>query len=288
MKKQKLHYIVVLSSICITLAFPVNAISKCKGNLGHLLGYDFYKKNEGNSHLPENSLIIFKQALVDDLHKDTCFEYYETDIQESLDHEIILLHDATKNKDLSRMIPFNEHNKKILNVVLDDFKNRGFKKKPKLKDIRIKHLKKNEIKWLVLKNERQQTNIDYQVPTLNQILSLAKKNNLNVKILIEIKKIQSASGKKRLLEIINEFKNNQSLNIDLIVRFEKRKELIFRSTGLIPKMKNKLVGGINSWCADLSNYKLFISKTGKKHDLCRDLPISDIRSYTPYKITSIK
>lgn len=168
-------------------------------NIGHRVGAG---KGERNSHLPENSLIALRAALlVNTLGRKVHagvelpiqflpeFRYLEFDIQETRDGELVLFHDRT----LARMIPYHGENQKKLDRLAKELgKSSGRNVDPK--KIKISHLTVNQLQTLDLNGIPGE-----KVPTLREFLTAALHWGLVKPITLEIKYLKSDKARETLI-----------------------------------------------------------------------------------------
>ena len=145
------------------------------GNLGHRLGGDV---------LPHagNTLQCLRSARGLQVHKK--FKYWEFDVHEAKDGELVVYH--------------------------DDFINRDGKSIP------LQKLNANEIRRVALEEQ------DLEIPTLSQVLEALGKTEKPVRV--EIKSLHSEEGKMKFIELVADAKDKYGWNCKVIAwkeRFRK-------------------------------------------------------------------
>ncbi len=189
----------VLSAFALLLS--LNAESK---NLGHRLGSDYHK------HLPENSLSVLEASIYgiggkDAIMGDDRFIYFEFDIQETLDNQLVLFHD----KDFKRMIPNKGVNKAVYKQIIQNvFERTG--KRYKYKKLRVELVTLKEMQSLYLN-----ANILYKVPSLEEVLNFAIVHKVKKPMVLEIKKLHSNTGRDKALNLMQNFKLSYGDNSEI-------------------------------------------------------------------------
>ena len=255
------------------LLFTTNSMA---GNWGHRAGADVYED------LPENTLIALEASLVGiDGHPaiqyNKKFEYLEFDVQETLDGELVILHDKT----IERMLPNSGKNKEVFAKLMEDkdfadrvpSKKSGwwiFSSKSKKKDfgeLRIKDMKLSEIKQLFVWGTT-----DQKIPTLREFLEASERFQLQKPVGVEVKYLQTDKARQELLDTVAEFRDGymKHQNIIYVDDFNLGDEANFLSF----KKKFKKAFGSSSdrkfWCGEIYDMGFHGIFQCKKHsnDLC--------------------
>jgi len=200
--------IVFVAMINFTIAFA-------SSNYGHRLGGG---SGEFHNDLPENSLVALKASITGEGSKKKLdfplqfhqkFRYFEFDIRETADGHLVLFHD----EDFSRLLKYNEINKLAFNKILksSELKEIFGKEKPKFKHLKIRYLTLAQLKTLYLEDSKK-----YTVPTLEEVLSQMKKMRIQKPITVEIKHLKSDLARRRLINIVAEFRDSYAIFEDLI------------------------------------------------------------------------
>jgi len=264
-----------------------------QADFGHRLGSEASPCKK----YPENSLEVFQCAIKNKFFNRKSFAYFETDIQETKDHKIVLFHhkskpfsllyqkyqknlvpDVLKVNTFFDLIPYKKSNKKVYLEVLKKYKNIE-----KIRSIRIKDLNLSDIQKFKLYGKK------YKIPTLKSILEYAKDRlPQDKKIMLEIKSIYTKEGRKTFLDMVEVYK--KYLNIDLLLRLGKEEKKHYKylthkktSKNKKPQFASKLVGGLDEWCKILNKKKIFILRAGGiKYDLCSDVMVYSLSKYRPF------
>jgi len=174
--------------------WPGHLVAK---NIGHRLGGDYFPS------LPENSLLVLETSLKGHedespivLHRD--FKYAEFDIQETYDGELVVFHDKT----FSRMLPSVGQNVEVYDSIIANIYQR-IGKKIKAKDIRMKYVTLEEAQSLQLRGAGEEF-----PPTLEEVLDLARDNQISKPLVVEIKYLQTDNARTKLVDIVREYQDN--------------------------------------------------------------------------------
>lgn len=182
----------VLPVLCYAMGSEVN--------FGHRVAAG---SGEYNSHLPENSIVALKAALlgvgsdtVIQDHKD--FNYLEFDVRETYDNKLVLFHDVNPRK----LMPNNGSNRRAYRDILRDpmTAKRHGKANPSIRDLEIRHMTFAQLQSLSLGKGKGE-----KVPTLENFLEKAKQWGLRKPLAAEIKDIHSDYGRREYLRLVNSF-----------------------------------------------------------------------------------
>ena len=236
--------------ILILLLITTNISAK---NLGHRAGGG---KKEFYSHLPENSLIALEQSLLElQFNKD--FLYLEFDIQETKDGEVVIFHDKTFRRMIDR-----KQNKAALEKIAEENELSYLKSKMNL--IRIHDVTYEQLQTLHLTDHPNQ-----KIPTLEEFLELSKEIGLRKPMSVEIKYLYSTEVKERVIELLEQFREDYMDNADII--FEEKYDMPFRVgfLGFRSKFKKTYKDKDHYWCNKIEDAGLYgVFKPGNHINLC--------------------
>ena len=231
-----------LKLVAIGLFALVFSTLSSAGNIGHRVAAGhrgFYKD------LPENSIIALKAALIGfgnyrplQLRKD--FIYVEFDLQETADGKIVLFHD----KDFSRMLPNEKVNKAAFAKILSDpaTLRRMGRRQINYKDLMIKYLTLEQIKSLSL-----YPNFIEKIPTLKMFLEKSLEWNIQKPMTFEIKYFQTDLARKKLIDIVKNYKDIYRTQHDII--FENEFDMSKNGISFLAFKKNlKRSFPLKKWC----------------------------------------
>ena len=175
-------------SILYTLTVLTLFSCTSSGNEGHRLGAELFK-----GKYTENTLESFKATLSDDVSKSRKFHYYELDIRETSDGELIIYHDRY----FSRLLLANtDANRRILAQSGFFF----------WKRYRVRSHSLNTVQDLELKNGER-------IPTLAEFLGVAEQNKIKERIFIELKEPLTREGMENLYYLLSLYRFEISLSV---------------------------------------------------------------------------
>jgi len=171
-------------------AVTVLVLAACSStrNEGHRLGADRF-----DGAYTENTLESFKATLSDDFSKFKQFKYYELDIRETADAELVLYHDRYFSR---RLLSESTDNKRVLALSGLSVWNR----------YRVRNQYFDTIRKLELKNGEQ-------IPTLEEFLRVAEKYKVKERILVEMKEPLSRYGMEQLFYLLSLYRFELSLSV---------------------------------------------------------------------------
>ena len=158
----------------LVVAFWRPGTWRAERNFGHQLGGDVF------DDLPGNTIESFLRA-EQELVSQEDFLYYECDLRETKDHEIVIFHDWS-----------------IGNLVVNASK-----------DTPIQNLRLADIRNLDLQ-------AGCKIPTLEDILQCASKLETSKPILLEIKVLHSDAGRRKVLKTAQRYRDEFGLQIDFL------------------------------------------------------------------------
>jgi hypothetical protein len=182
-------------------------------NIGHRVGAG---SGEVNSHLPENSLIALKVALLGSPASERLiggrkivrpalspiqfrsdFVYLEFDVQETYDGELVLFHDRT----VQRMVPYDGENQKKLDRLALEI-GKGISQRIDPKELKISQLTLSQLKTLDLAGVPGE-----KVPTLKEFLNGALAWGLVKPLTLEIKYLRTDKAKETMISELARFRD---------------------------------------------------------------------------------
>lgn len=233
-------------AIIFSLFFSMEVFSK---NLGHRLGSDYHK------HLPENSLTVLEASIYGingkaPIMNDEEFSYFEFDLQETLDNQLVIFHDS----DFKRMAPNTGLNATAYKSIIHNVYLRTGKKY-RYKKLKVKMLTLSEIKSLFL-NARP----EYKIPTLKEVLDFAVINKVTKPMVIEIKKLHSDKGRAQLIELARKYKSeygdHAAIEFTPDYDYSKRLSITFLAFKKAVKYSFPSSTELRGFCSKISEYGL--------------------------------
>jgi glycerophosphoryl diester phosphodiesterase len=216
---------------------------------------------------PENTLLVLSEAIKKtQLQND--FKYLEFDIAETADGELVVFHDKYLTE---RMVPYNEGtNKFVLDQLVKDpgVKLRVGKENFDHKKLIVNHLTLEQLKRLRVKGV-----FDQSIPTLQEYLDLAATAGLLKPMVVEIKRIYTEDGRRKLIDQVRRFKEEYADQTD--IKFVPGYKSFDRAkvTFLAFKKKWKASFGNSDdrqyWCQEIIDAKLYgVYKAGTHSNMC--------------------
>lgn len=176
--------------------------SKSPKNLGHRLGSG---DGEYHSSIPENSLSALRAAALGvngetPIQYREDFLYYEFDVQETYDGELVLFHDSK----LTRMLPDLGANADVYDELINspEIQDRIGDNNLKAKDLRVRHLTLEELQRLSLKDSNGEP-----VPTLDEFLYYAELYQVVKPVVSEIKLFVTDAGRLAFIDKMAGFRD---------------------------------------------------------------------------------